>query len=353
MASGDTGTDAGVRAGRAVALLFAACGWVSESVRASDTFTNPVVESGADPWVIRGDTGYLYCRSAGDRIWLHRADQLTEIGRAPGVAVWTPPPDTPCSKQLWAPELHRLDGSWYLYFAASGGDNRDHRMYVLERAAADPLGPFTLKGRIATADDRWAIDGTVLTREDGRRYFIWSGWPGDRNGRQDLYIAPMTNPWSLAGPRVRISTPEQPWECIGNPLVNEGPQVLCRGGRTFVIYSASGSWTDDYALGRLELIGPDPLEPGAWRKHPQPVFARTAQVFGPGHASFVSSPDGAEDWMIYHAAKRQGSGWDRNVRMQRFEWSPDGTPAFGAPVATAVPLQRPSGSPAAPIRPRP
>ena len=330
--------------GWAVAMLVLLCGLASGRAAAPATFTNPVVESGADPWVIQWGARYVYCRSAGDRLWLHAADRLTEIGRAPGVAVWAPPPGTPCSKRLWAPELHHLQGRWYIYVAADAGDDREHRMYVLERAEEDPRGLFTLKGRIASPDDHWAIDGSVLSWDDGRRYFIWSGWPGDQNGRQELYIALMATPWSLAGPRVRISTPELPWECIGHPLVNEGPQVLRRAGRTFVVYSASGSWTDDYALGLLELTGADPLEAEAWRKHPQPVFARTAQVFGPGHASFVRSPDGREDWIVYHAAKRRGGGWDRNVRMQPFGWHADGTPAFGAPVTAGVPLPLPSGT---------
>lgn len=326
----------------AIFPLIAALSLGAEEARV--TFTNPIVESGADPWVIRWENAYLYCSSGGDRVWVRRAKQLHEIGSAAAVAVWTPPPDTAYSKNLWAAELHRLQDHWYIYVAADDGKNHNHRMYVLERTEKDPMGPFTFKGKIASPDDLWAIDGTVLQTDDGRLFFIWSGWQGNQNGSQELYIAPMSNPWTISGPRTQISKPEFPWELRGRPLINEGPEVLRNGKRVFVVYSASGSWTDNYCLGLLELVGTDPLDASAWKKKQQAVFSRTADVFGPGHASFVKSPDGREDWIVYHAAKRQGGGWDRSVRMQKFGWNADGTPDFGRPVSTGNPLPVPSGT---------
>jgi GH43 family beta-xylosidase len=239
--------------------------------------------------------------------------------------------------------LHLLDGRWYIYVAADDGDNRNHRMYVLRGDAEDPQKPFKLKGRIAARTDRWAIDGTILETE-GRRYFVWSGWEGDQNVSQNLYVAPLSDPWTISGERVCISKPELPWEMNGRPLINEGPEVLVnKEGKVFLIYSASGSWTDDYCLGELALNGRDPMKPSSWSKSPKPAFARTADVFGPGHGSFVRSPDGKEDWIVYHAARIKGGGWDRDVRAQKFGWLADGSPDFGAPVATGVAIQEPSG----------
>ena len=307
------------------------------------TFTNPVAESGADPWVVRWKGFYYYCRSAGGKIRVHKAARLQDIGKEKGEAVWTPPPGTAYSKELWAPELHRLDGRWYIYVAADDGNNPNHRMYVLEGAAEDPQEPFAFKGKIADPSDRWAIDATVLATPDGKKYFIWSGWEGTENVAQHIYIAPMSNPWTLGGPRVRISSPELDWEKNGRPLINEGPEVLWNGKKPFIIYSASGSWTDDYCLGQLAWTGGDPLKAPSWVKKGKAVFSRTADVFGPGHASFVKSPDGKEDWIVYHAAKRKGGGWDRNVRIQKFSWNPDGSPDFGTPVSPGAPLREPSG----------
>ena len=307
------------------------------------TFTNPVAESGADPWVVRWKDSYYYCRSGGGKIWVHKSARLQDIGKGSGTAVWTPPPGTAYSKELWAPELHHLDGRWYVYVAADDGNNHNHRMYVLEGAPDDPQEPFSFKGKIADSTDRWAIDATVLQMPGGRKYFIWSGWEAAENVAQHLYIAPMSNPWTLSGPRVRISSPEIDWEKNGRPLINEGPEVLWNGTKLFIIYSASGSWTDDYCLGQLAWMGGDPLKPSSWVKKDRPVFSRTQDVFGPGHASFTKSPDGKEDWIVYHAAKRKGGGWDRNVRIQKFGWNPDGSPDFGTPASPGAALRPPSG----------
>lgn len=216
-------------------------------------------------------------------------------------------------------------------------------MYVLESAATHPLTPFQLRGELELPDDRWAIDGTVLTISN-QLYFMWSGWEGTSNVDQRIYIARMATPTKSTGERVCISKPEHPWERHGNPWVNEGPQALWNGAKLFVIYSASGSWGDDYCLGQLEFIGGDPMRAENWRKKPQPVFSRTSAVFGPGHASFVKSPDGTEDWMFYHAAQERGSGWRRNIRAQPFRWNIDGSPNFGTPVAPGTPIPLPSGT---------
>ncbi len=197
-------------------------------------FTNPVAPSGADPWVIRWAGEYYYCHSTGGAVRVSRAARLQDVARAPGAVVWSPPHGTPWSHHLWAPELHRLDGRFYVYVAADDGRNRTHRMYVLEGDALDPQKPFRLKGRVADPDDRWAIDGTVLSMDDGRRYLVWSGWEGEANVAQSLYVAPLANPWTIAGRRVRISAPEHAWERSALPFVNEGPAAL-RGpsGRVF------------------------------------------------------------------------------------------------------------------------
>ncbi len=310
----------------------------------TNTFTNPVVETGADPWVIRRDGQYYLCQSRrGTGVWVGRSAQLHRLGQAAWARIWDPPKGTAYSREIWAPELHWLKDRWYVYVAADDGQNANHRMYVLEGDTRDPQLPFRFIGKIADPADRWAIDGTVLAFDDGRLYFIWSGWEGTENVSQNLYLAPMSNPWTISGARVCISRPEHDWEKHGRPLINEGPQVLRHQDRLFIIYSASGSWGDDYCLGQLAWTGGDPLKPESWVKKPTPVFSRTKEVFGPGHCSFVKSPDGREDWIVYHAAKRSGSGWDRNIRLQRFGWLPDGSPDFGTPVSPGVPLAWPSG----------
>ncbi|MEJ7713250.1 MAG: glycoside hydrolase family 43 protein [Pyrinomonadaceae bacterium] len=172
-----------------------------------------------------------------------------------------------------------------------------------------------MKGKLADASDKWAIDGSVFEHQ-GKLYAIWSGWEGDVNGVQSIYIARMKNPWTIGSRRVRISTPEYPWEKVGDldnskqPLepphvdVNEGPQILKRGDKLFLVYSASGCWTEHYSLGMLSASAKSNLlNPNSWRKQTRPVFQSSpeASAYGAGHNSFFKSPDGTEDWILYHA----------------------------------------------------
>jgi GH43 family beta-xylosidase len=310
-------------------------------------FYNVIAPAGADPWVVRHDGQYYLTLTTNDDITIRRSATLSGLGAGEAKVVWTPPASGPNSKNLWAPELHRLDGKWYVYYAADDGDNANHRMFVLENPAADPFqGRFVDKGKVFDRrNDRWAIDGTVFTLA-GKRYFLWSGWEGGENVRQNLYVAPMSNPWTLAGPRVEISRPTHRWETVGTPAVNEGPQVLIRGDTVNLVYSASGSWTDHYCLGLLTAkAGSDPLRPSSWTKRAEPVFQSGNGVIAPGHCGFARSPDGAEDWLLYHAARYNGAGWARNIRTQKFGWNSDGTPRFGRPAPPNAPIPLPGGDP--------
>ena len=306
------------------------------------TFRNPILPApSADPWVTFQNGEYFYCEGRHqDSIYIRKALNFTELEQDPGTLVWSAPAFGANANALWAPELHRIHGRWYIYYAADDGLNENHRMWVLEALTDDPLGPYRCRGALETSG--WAIDGTVLTMDDGSLFFIWSGWPGKENGLQNLYIAPMANPWTLAGSRVLIARPEAAWESVDMPIC-EGPQVLTRDGRVFIIYSASGSWTVDYCLGLLELTGADPLDHSNWQRRGC-VFKKNDHVWGIGHCSFTKSPDGAEDWIVYHAKSKRKKGWnDRNVRAQRFTWTEEGLPNFGDPLPVGVQIQQPSG----------
>jgi GH43 family beta-xylosidase len=322
---------------------------------AEKTFTNPLLPAGADPWSVYHDGFYYYTHTTGRNLTLWKTRSLADLKTAESKVVWTPPATGPYSKEIWAPELHRLDGKWYLYFAADDGRNDNHRLYVLENTAADPLtGTWNFLGKVQEPADKWAIDGSVF-EHGGQRYLVWSGWEDDVNGRQDLFIAPMRTPTTL-GSRVKISTPTYAWERVGdlndpnNPPhvdVNEGPQVLTRGTDVFLVYSASGCWTESYALGLLRAsASADLLDPKSWTKSPEPVFraAPTDSVFAPGHNSFFKSPDGTEDWILYHANDQpgQGCGRFRSPRAQRFTWNADGTPRFGTPIRRGQPVPIPA-----------
>ena len=218
-------------------------------------------------------------------------------------------------------------------------------MFVLENGNADPfVGSFQWKGKITDATNLWAIDGTVLQHPTGQLYFIWSGWEDNLTGRQMLYIARMSNPWTITGARVEISRPTNTWETNQSPHVNEGPEVSIRNGLISLVYSASGSWSDSYCLGLITAsVTSNLTDPASWQKRPNPIFRSSGLIYGPGHHSFTKSRDDLEDWIVYHSARYKGAVWIRQIRVQRFTWNADSTPNLGSPVDPNVPIPVPSG----------
>lgn len=297
-------------------------------------FPEPVVDSGADPYVVLFEGSFYYSFSSNasgpEAIYISKSPTLDAIGKGEATAIWQPPAGHDYSQNLWAPELHRADGTWYVYFAAGRTSTRffGQRMYVLQADGPDPFtARYRLKGPVGGMSDHYAIDGTILELADKSRYFVWSGREDDRNPSQNLYIAAMVNPWTVAGPRVKIASPILEWEKRGVAL-NEGPQVLPQGAQRHIIYSAAGSDTDHYCLGQLSLVGDDPLDPTHWMKRPEPVFESHAGLIAPGHASFILTPDERSGWMIFHTARHPGSSWDRQVRLAAFALGDNGALTF-------------------------
>jgi GH43 family beta-xylosidase len=315
------------------------------------TFANPL-GPGQDPWVVRANDHYYLIESRDGGIYLYASETLPDIRKGTPTLIWTPPATGWNRSNIWAPELLFIDGKWYVYYAAgvAGPPFIHQRSGVLESAGADPMGPYTDRGMLHTGEDPsggaiWAIDLTVQ-KLNGQLYAVWSGWEQNASTDktpQQLYIARMSNPWTITGDRVMISEPVESWE-VGTELsLNEGPEFLLHGEDVFIIYSTRESWLKEYRLGQLRLSrGADPMFRESWTKS-GPVFAGTDRVYGTGHASFTKSPDGTEDWIVYHSKRTTQPGWDRIINAKEFHWKADGSPDFGTPPAPGEQIAVPSG----------
>ena len=329
------------------------CGAASLRAASPATYVNPVLRHGQDPWIVKYDGRYYYCCATGSGIAVSASSDLHRISR-PRV-VWTAPGKGWNRSCIWAPELHPYGGRWYIYYAAgeSGPPFIHQRTGVLESVDDDPMGPYVDRGMLYTGDtpgvpgsNRWSIDFTLL-EYGGKLYGIWSGWADAADTdktEQNLYIAEMSDPCTVSSPRVLISEPDRQYEQGPLPL-NEGPQVLRSGDDLFIVYSCGQSWLSSYKLSYLKLKpGADPMRRASWTKSRRPVFEGTDEVFGVGHASFTTSPDDTEHYIVYHSKIAPEPGWNRDVRIQRFGFDRRGRPVFGRPVPAGVPLPLPSGS---------
>lgn len=123
------------------------------------TYNNPIVLQRADPWVYKHSDDYYYFTASVpeyDRIEVRRSKTLQGLAEAEPVVAWRKYETGPLSANIWAPEIHYIDGKWYIYFAAARTTETkeglfDHRMYVLENGSENPLeGEWVEKGQVRT-----------------------------------------------------------------------------------------------------------------------------------------------------------------------------------------------------------
>lgn len=306
-------------------------------------YNEPWILQRADPYIFKHFDGTYYFTAsvpAYDRIVLRSAKTLAGIAQAEEKTIWTKHASGIMGNHIWAPELHYLDGKWYIYFAAGDAEDKwNIRPYVLECADENPMnGNWKELGKMQCADEdefsfrAFSLDATVFENK-GKRYYVWAEKVGVGKMISNLYIAEMETPNKLKTVQVMLTTPDYDWERVGY-WVNEGPAVIKRNGKIFLTYSASETGAP-YCMGMLTADeDSDLLDPLSWKKERYPVLASDPEkeIYGPGHNSFTVDEDG-NDILVYHARKESVIEGDplynpnRHTMLMKFDWK-DGRPAF-------------------------
>jgi GH43 family beta-xylosidase len=302
-------------------------------------FENPIAEQRADPWVHKTDDGIYYLVATVpeyDRIVIRKANSINGLKTAEEKVVWRKHEKGVMGHHIWAPELHRIDDTWYIYFAAGEAENIwNIRMWVLSNKSDDPMeGEWKEEGQIKTELESFSLDATTF-EHNGKRYLIWAQNVRGGDHGTSLVISEMKNPTTLTGPKVVLTEPEFNWERM-KYNVNEGAAVLKQNGKIFVTYSASAT-NHNYCMGLLWIDeDADLLDVSSWSKSPGPVFYTNEELkrFGPGHNSFTIAEDGETVIMIYHARDykeilgHELSDPNRATRARVVRWTESGFPDF-------------------------
>lgn len=311
---------------------------IQSSYAQTETFNNPIAEKRADPWVYKAEDGFYYLIATVpeyDKIVVRKAKTINGLKEAKEKVVWEKHDKGIMSYHIWAPELHRIEGKWYIYFAAGEADDIwKIRMWALSNTSADPMkGTWKEEGQIKTDYDSFSLDATSF-EHNGKRYLIWAQNLEGMSGTA-LKMSEMKDATTLTGPEIVITRPEFDWERV-KYNVNEGPAVIKKDGKIFVSYSASAT-NDNYCLGLLWVDAKaDLLEEANWNKAPGPVFYSDEDLkrYGPGHNSFTVAEDGKTTIMIYHTRDYKEIQGDelrdpnRATRARAIKWLPNGFPDF-------------------------
>ncbi|MFA9377867.1 MAG: family 43 glycosylhydrolase [Lachnotalea sp.] len=307
-------------------------------------YNEPWIVQRADPYVYKHTDGNYYFTAsipAYDGICLRRAYDLSELPDAEEVEVWHKHESGPMSIHIWAPELHYLDGIWYIYYA--GGDKDDIwniRPYILECKDQDPMtGTWKELGMVQVAEgdtysfQAFSLDATVFENH-GKRYMVWAEKVSVGQQISNLYIAQMETPYQLKTQQVLLTTPDYNWERV-EFWVNEGPSIIKRNGHIYLTYSASATGSC-YCIGMLDINeNMDLLDPKNWKKERLPVLQTDVfkKIYGPGHNSFTKDQEG-NDIMVYHARKTDEISGNplydpgRHAHLMQIRWDKFDRPLF-------------------------
>jgi GH43 family beta-xylosidase len=283
-----------------LALTLAAAGSVpaiaGEAASASATYTNPVLNDGADPVVIiHNETYYLYSTNTGNCVFTSK--DLVHWAKGPCLL-----PDN--FKGLWAPDVyhHPGDGKFYLYYAM--------KYKIGVAVASQPEGPYTDLGILAVP----GIDPHLFRDDDGRLYLYFTHTP-----LFTMYCVPMKSPTETGGPVTKCFEISQDWE-KHSFAINEGPWMEKRDGKYTLLYAGSNGQSIYYAVG--VAFAPTPI--GPFTKYDRnPVFQDLGKINGSGHGS-VTRDRAGQLWHVYAQKRDPAIGWKRDICIDRMAYDQDG-----------------------------
>lgn len=274
-------------------------------------FLNPIMAGDhPDPSVLKdGDDYYMTFSS-------FEAYPALTIWHSKDLVNWQPigPALTKYIGSIWAPELTKHNGRYYLYIPAKLPGNNN--IYVIW--ADNIRGPWSEP--VALNNDR--IDPGHIVGEDGKRYLFLSH--GDRVQLSDDGL-------KIQGEMEHVYDgwhyPEE-WDV--ESFAQEGPKMMKHGEYFYMTLALGG--TAGPPTGHMVVSARSKSIHGPWENSPYNPIIRTQSAaekwWSKGHATLVEGPRSSvqkPDWyMMYHAYENGFHTLGRQAMMEPIEWTKDG-----------------------------
>lgn len=302
---------------------------INEKEEGTTSFQNPIRYNNADPNLLYYNGFYYYTCTGSTTIGIIKAANMADIKTT---AAYTILEETG-GMNLWSPEIWYFseqdvgqeNAGWYMFISFDDGTTANQRMHVVKCLDGDNLlgrwgdpvtGEVNKPRKIVFPDaphinEESLCGGMSVSKIGGKTYITYIGEAdrGTPNFHQTVNICDFENPWTMKGVPTTICVPTEEWEMGGYgqdkdgnwyPKVVEGAAaVYGEDGSYYLMYTGSGYWTVYYQLSYLKFKGGDPLDASNWEKYGKPIFARSPEVNGCGHASYITDPFGTK-WASYH-----------------------------------------------------
>jgi arabinan endo-1,5-alpha-L-arabinosidase len=282
-----------------------------------------------DPSTVVNEDGTYYVFSTGrgvlsksSRDLVHWTDGPSVFGQMPGWSLSAVPGFRGC----WAPDVIRLNGQFYLYYAVSTFGKQVSAIGLATNPTLDSSSTdyhWTDRGPVIQSTNGSAfntIDPSVMSDTDGKLWMAFgSFWKGiyliqldPKTGlRADTHSAPQRLAWNSKIEAACLTRHDEFYYLF----VNWGQ--CCRGtNSTYEVHvGRAKNITGPY----LDRDGMDLVDEGGTL-----FLETTGRFIGPGHIGILT--DGGTNWFSYHYYDADTYGRSR-LALGQIHWSDDGWPA--------------------------
>ena len=242
----------------------------------------------ADPYILLYDGMYYAYGTSGDNGFeVYTSDDLETWKRSSAMALNKQ--DSYADRWFWAPEVHYVEKAkkFYLFYSADE--------HICVATSDSPYGPFVQDEKKPIREEK-SIDTSVFFDDDGKAYLYFVRFT-DGNV---IWVAELNDDLKSIKEETltQCFAAEEPWELI-LPKVVEGPSVIKQGDTYYLMYSANGYTSQDYAVGYATSKSPF----GPWKKYEKnPILHNYKGLVGVGHGAPFIDKEGKMRY-VFHAHK--------------------------------------------------